>query len=86
MRGPLTAVMAKENNPGSSAGQGNASPTIQRKKIGSASTWGPFEREKFKIDLDSVEYSGSQLIGADEAWWGQRTIDREFQQSKSPVL
>jgi hypothetical protein len=52
------------------------------KKVGSASTWGRRERERFRIPEEGVEVDAMQLIGRE--WFDMEKLDDEQRESMVP--
>lgn len=51
------------------------------RKVGSASTWGRRERERFKIPKKGVEVDAHQLVGHE--WFDVDGLDAEQREGKS---
>jgi hypothetical protein len=51
-------------------------------KVGSASTWGRRERERFRIPKEGVEVDAMQLIGRE--WFDMEGLDDEQRESMVP--
>jgi hypothetical protein len=51
-------------------------------KVGSASTWGRRERERFRIPKEGVEVDAKQLIGRE--WFDIEGLDDEQRESMVP--
>jgi len=54
------------------------------KKVGSGSTWGRKERDRFNIPQQAVEVDAGELIGRE--WFDMHTLDNEQRHSMSLCL